>query len=154
MIGCSAGLERALAPRLAERRRSAMRSRTARLAIALLVGVAGWATGGPYGQGQSAGRRTTSPEAAPAFGWRLPDWMPPPPVPSDNPMSAAKVELGRFLFFQARLAGFNHIPCPPCHRPEIGFSNGRPVAIGVTGERHPRNSQSLANVGYLPALTW
>jgi len=71
-----------------------MRSRTARLATALLVGVAGWATGGPYGQGQSAGRRTTSPEAATAFGWRLPDWMPPPPVPPDNPMSAAKVELG------------------------------------------------------------
>jgi cytochrome c peroxidase len=131
-----------------------MRSRTARLAIALLVGVAGWATGGPYGQGQSAGRRTTSPEAATAFGWRLPDWMPPPPVPPDNPMSAAKVELGRSLFFDARLAGLNYISCATCHRPEIGFSDGRPVAIGVTGERHPRNSQSLANVGYLPALTW
>ena len=131
-----------------------MRSRTARLAIALLVGVAGWATGGPYGQGQSAGRRTTSPEAATAFGWRLPDWMPPPPVPPDNPMSAAKVELGRSLFFDARLAGLNYISCATCHRPEIGFSDGRPVAIGVTGERHPRNSQSLADVGYLPALTW
>src|SRR3954454_4774431 len=99
MIGCPAGLERALAPGPAERRRSAMRSRTARLAIALLVGVAGWATGGPYGQGQSAGRRTTSPEAATAFGWRLPDWMAPPPVPADNPMSAGEGEVGPPLFF-------------------------------------------------------
>src|SRR3954454_24171936 len=154
MIGCSAGLERALAPGLAERRRSAMRSRTARLAIALLVGVAGWATGGPYGQGQSAGRRPPSPEAATAFGCRLPDWMPPPPVPPDNPMSAAKVDLGRYLFFDARLAGLNYISCSTCHRPELGFTDGRPVAIGVTGERHPRNSQPLANIGYLPALTW
>src|SRR4051794_12404479 len=91
---------------------------------------------------------------APAFGWQLPDWMAPPPVPADNPMSAAKVELGRYLFFDARLAGLNYISCSTCHRPELGFTDGRPVAIGVTGERHPRNSQPLANIGYLPALTW
>ena len=36
----------------------------------------------------------------------------------------------------------------------LGFTDGWPVAIGVTGERHPRNSQPLANVGYLPTLTW
>jgi cytochrome c peroxidase len=89
-----------------------------------------------------------------AFSWPLPDWMPPPPTPADNPMSVAKVELGRYLFFDVRLAGLNYMSCSTCHRPERGFTDGRPVAIGVTGERHPRNSQPLANVGYLPTLTW
>jgi cytochrome c peroxidase len=89
-----------------------------------------------------------------AFSWPLPDWMPPPPTPADNPMSVAKVELGRYLFFDVRVAGLNYMSCSTCHRPELGFTDGRPVAIGVTGERHPRNSQPLANVGYLPTLTW
>src|SRR4051794_41797118 len=103
-----------------------MRSRTARLAIALLVGVAGWATGGPHGQGQSAGRRTTPPEAATAFGWRLPGWMPPPPGPPHNPMSAAKGRLGRSLFFDGRPAGVNYIFRATLHPPAIRFSPGGP----------------------------
>lgn len=67
-----------------------------------------------------------------AFRWPLPDWMPPPPVPADNPMSVAKVELGHYLFFDARLAGLNYMSCSTCHRPELGFTDGRPVAIGVS----------------------
>jgi cytochrome c peroxidase len=126
-----------------------MRSWVARLAELILVAAACWAMVGVSGQ-----TKPVEAVRAPAFGWQLPDWMAPPPVPADNPMSAAKVELGRYLFFDARLAGLNYISCSTCHRPELGFTDGRPVAIGVTGERHPRNSQPLANAGYLPALTW
>ena len=88
------------------------------------------------------------------YAWPLPGWMPPPPVPPDNPMSAAKVELGRRLFYDGRVAGLNYMSCSTCHKPELAFSDGRPVAIGLTGQRHPRNSQGLANVAYLPRLTW
>ena len=69
-------------------------------------------------------------------------------------MSAAKVELGRRLFYDGRVAGLNYMSCSTCHKPELAFSDGRPVAIGLTGQRHPRNSQGLANVAYLPRLTW
>jgi cytochrome c peroxidase len=69
-------------------------------------------------------------------------------------MSVAKVELGRYLFYDTRLAGLNYMSCSTCHRPELAFSDGRQVAIGLTGQHHPRNSQALANVGYLPVLTW
>ena len=31
--------------------------------------------------------------------------LPPVPVPADNPMSPAKVELGKMLFFDSRLGG-------------------------------------------------
>src|SRR4051812_7466369 len=80
----------------------AIRSWVARLTELILGAAACWAMAGAAGPAKPA-------EAlpAPAFSWRLPDWMAPPPVPADNPMSAAKVELGRHLFFDARLAGLN-----------------------------------------------
>src|SRR4051794_533020 len=90
---------------LAFRRGSAMRLRTARLVLLLLVGGADWAAGGSHGHAQSLDPRTAAVETTTDFSWRLPTWMPPPPVPPDNPMSVAKVELGRSLFFDARLAG-------------------------------------------------
>ena len=127
-----------------------MRLRVARLPeLLLLVSAAGWAMIGSPGHAEPM-----APRPAAEFRWPLPDWMPPPPVPADNPMSTAKVELGRHLFFDVRLAGLNYMSCATCHRPELGFSDGRPVAIGLTGQRHPRNSQALANVAYLAALTW
>ena len=132
---------------MAGRGSSVIHVRAARLsALLLLVSAAVWAAINLPGH--------TASMAATEYRWPVPDWMPPPPVPLDNPMSSAKVELGRRLFFDVRLAGLNYISCATCHRPELGFSDGRTVAIGLTGQRHPRNSQALANVAYLPTLTW
>ena len=39
------------------------------------------------------------------YDWRLPLDIPRPEVPVDNPMSQAKVELGRWLFYDSRLSG-------------------------------------------------
>lgn len=88
------------------------------------------------------------------FAWNLPAWVTPPQVPPDNPMSAEKVELGRRLFYDIRLSGPGYMSCATCHRQEKAFTEGRPVAVGVTGERHTLNTPSLANVGYQTALTW
>ncbi len=79
---------------------------------------------------------------------------PPPPAPADNPTTPERVELGRYLFYDVRLSGPGYMSCGTCHRPELGFSDGRRVAIGITGERHPRNTPGLANVGYFQVLTW
>lgn len=88
------------------------------------------------------------------YRWPLPDWMPPPPVPADNPMSEAKVELGRHLFHDTRLSGDGTLSCISCHVQERAFTDARPVAIGINGTVGVRNSPSLANVGYFPQLTW
>jgi len=88
------------------------------------------------------------------FVWDLPDWLPPPPVPPDNPMSAAKVELGRHLFFDARLSVDGSTACSTCHDPALAFNDGRTFSDGVGGARGHRNAQGLANVGYSPMLTW
>ncbi len=94
------------------------------------------------------------PSAASGYAWRLPPGFPRPPVPADNPMSAAKVELGRHLFFDRRLSVTGEYSCASCHRPELAFTDGRATAVGATGESHPRNTMSLANAAYAVRLTW
>ncbi len=86
--------------------------------------------------------------------WDLPETVPPPRVPDDNPMTFEKVELGRFLFYDKKLSGNQTQSCATCHRQELAFTDGLPVAEGSTGQLHPRSSMSLANAGYQASLTW
>ena len=89
-----------------------------------------------------------------AYEWSLPAQLPRPPVPADNPMSVAKVELGRRLFYDRRLSVNSTTSCASCHVQALAFTDGRPRAVGATGEIHPRGSMSLVNVAYLSRLTW
>ena len=47
--------------------------------------------------------------------------LPPVSIPADNPMSAAKVELGRILFWDTRLSGNASTSCASCHAPQTGW---------------------------------
>ncbi|MEM8720702.1 MAG: MbnH family di-heme enzyme [Cyanobacteria bacterium P01_G01_bin.39] len=91
---------------------------------------------------------------APEYNWNLPEWTPKPVVPDNNPMTAAKVELGRHLFYEPRLSITGEYSCATCHKQSLAFTDGRQVAVGSTNELHSRNSMSLANVAYSPVLTW
>ncbi|WP_297339342.1 methanobactin export MATE transporter MbnM [Pseudophaeobacter sp.] len=93
-------------------------------------------------------------DAAEAYDWPLPAWMPRPSVPEDNPMSAAKVELGRHLFYDARLSGDGTVACASCHDQGRAFTDGRQVAVGIHGTHGKLNAPSLANVAYLPVNSW
>jgi cytochrome c peroxidase len=77
-----------------------------------------------------------------------------PPTPQDNPLTLAKAELGRYLFYDRRLSHNQTQSCASCHQQRLGFCDGRAHAIGSTGEEHRRNTMSLANVGYRHPLTW
>ena len=92
--------------------------------------------------------------AADGWHWAIPAWLPPPPVPADNPMTEAKVALGRHLFYDARLSLDGTVACASCHDQAKGFSDGRETAIGIQGAEGRRNAPGLANVAYLPVLTW
>ncbi|HEV8700618.1 MAG TPA: MbnH family di-heme enzyme [Candidatus Polarisedimenticolia bacterium] len=94
------------------------------------------------------------PPPPPAYEWRLPPGFPAPRVPADNPMTPAKVELGRRLFHDRVLSGNGTYACASCHRRELAFTDGRARAVGSTGELHPRSAMSLANVAYSATLTW
>ena len=69
-------------------------------------------------------------------------------------MSAGKVALGRRLFYDVRLSGNGTQACGSCHQQERAFTDGRPRAVGSTGELHPRGAMSLANAAYAATLTW
>lgn len=88
------------------------------------------------------------------YEWSLPDWVPRPIVPADNPMSKEKVELGRHLFYDRRLSSDGSMACATCHIQGRAFTDGRAVSPGVTGEVGSRSSMALVNVAYLPVLTW
>lgn len=88
------------------------------------------------------------------WAWKLPPGFPVPHVPANNPMHAAKVELGRHLFYDKRMSINGKQSCAGCHRQEFAFTDGRARAEGATGQLHPRSSMSLVNVAYAPVLTW
>ncbi|NJR52561.1 MAG: di-heme enzyme [Leptolyngbyaceae cyanobacterium CSU_1_3] len=89
-----------------------------------------------------------------AYEWKLPANLPKPVVPADNPMTPEKVELGRHLFYEKRLSITGNYSCASCHEQKRAFTDGKPIGIGATGERHPRNSMSLTNIAYNSVLTW
>ena len=80
--------------------------------------------------------------------------LPPVPVPADNPMSPAKVELGKLLFFDARLSGDASTSCASCHSPESGWGDGGDLSRGYPGTQHWRNSQTILNSAYYAKLFW
>lgn len=89
-----------------------------------------------------------------AYVLEVPAGFPQPRIPESNPMSAAKVELGRYLFYDVRLSGNQTQSCGSCHFQELAFTDGRARAEGSTGEAHPRNANTLTNVAYNASLTW
>jgi cytochrome c peroxidase len=95
-----------------------------------------------------------SPLAADDYAWDLPRGFPKPVVPADNPMSVAKVELGRRLFHEPRLSVTGTHACATCHEPRRAFTDGRAQALGATGALHPRSAMSLANAAYQAGFGW
>jgi cytochrome c peroxidase len=89
-----------------------------------------------------------------AYPFGLPAWVPKPLEPAANPITPAKVELGRYLFYDTRLSSDGSLSCASCHVQARAFTDGRAVSRGVTGSATPRNAMSLANVAYFPVLTW
>src|SRR5260370_34360733 len=90
---------------------------------------------------------------SPAYEWRLPPGFPRPAVPADNPMSTAKVELGRRLFHETHLSSTGRHACASCHRPELAFTDGRPLALGATGEAGKHSAMILAYGAFKHVLT-
>jgi cytochrome c peroxidase len=76
------------------------------------------------------------------------------PVPEDNLVTQSKIEVGRRLFFDRRLSRDESISCSSCHLPELAFSDGRPVAVGVFNRVGRRSAPALINRGYGRSFFW
>lgn len=79
--------------------------------------------------------------------------LPPVPVPTDNPLTREKVELGRKLFYDRRLSLNDTFSCAMCHVPDQGFtSNELAMAVGIEGRSVRRNSPTIYNAAYADLL--
>ena len=118
--------------------------RCSRANLAAVLFSMGLVACGDGGSGEGSGAGASAPAAA--WQWDLPSYFPSPRVPDDNPMSAEKVDLGRYLFYDRRLSGNGTQACAGCHFQDKAFSDGRAVSRGSTGEFTPRSAQHLGKV--------
>lgn len=58
----------------------------------------------------------------------------------ENPLTKAKIELGRQLYFDTRLSANNTISCATCHHPQEGFSRHTATGVGINNQMGGRNS--------------
>ena len=77
-----------------------------------------------------------------------------PPHPSDNAPDAARVELGKKLFFDPRLSRDGNMSCATCHNPVFGWSDGLPTARGFKSEVLARATPTIANAAYNSVQMW
>lgn len=90
-------------------------------------------------------------------GITVPDIGPLPtavPIPSSNVNYAAKIELGKQLYFDGRLSKNNAISCAFCHNPGTGFADSRQTSIGVGGGIGGRQSPTVYNTGFNHVQFW
>jgi len=76
------------------------------------------------------------------------------PVDPSNEVADSELaaELGHRLYFDTRLSGNGSVSCASCHKPELMFTDGLPLAVGTDiGTRH---TPSLVGVSYSPWFYW
>ncbi len=73
------------------------------------------------------------------------DYRRPPPIPAENP---ALADLGRELFFDARMSASGKTACASCHAPELGWvvTDARP--LNDSGKPSGRKAQPLIGLGH------
>ena len=105
-----------------------------------------------------AGDKSTPAQGKPTGSVRdLPAFLGPlaaPPVPDDNPMSEAKVDLGRMLYYDPRLSGNGSLACATCHNPGLGFADGMAKAVGFNDQVLGRSSPTVLNAAYYKSQFW
>jgi cytochrome c peroxidase len=75
-------------------------------------------------------------------------------APKDNPVTLAKIELGKMLFFDPRLSISGELSCATCHDPDLGYSNAAPVAVGHQHALGGRNAPTVLNAAYATTQFW
>jgi cytochrome c peroxidase len=92
--------------------------------------------------------------AASDYSFKIPLGVIDPEVPPDNPMTAAKIELGRQLYFDQRLSVDDSVSCATCHDPKKGFAENDPVSTGIQGKKGNRNAPTTLNAALSDIQFW
>ena len=76
-----------------------------------------------------------------------------PVIPVDNPQTAAKIELGKMLYFDTRLSLKGDLSCNSCHNLAAGGDDDGAIKILSKGELK-RSAPSVWNAAYLSTNYW
>ncbi|MGB5983299.1 MAG: cytochrome c peroxidase [Nonlabens sp.] len=76
------------------------------------------------------------------------------PFPKNNPFTPAKKQLGKALFFDARLSESGQIACASCHNPELGWTDNLTRSFGHKRQTGKRNAMTIMNSGFAHELFW
>ncbi|MGH0037966.1 MAG: cytochrome c peroxidase [Myxococcota bacterium] len=71
-----------------------------------------------------------------------------------NPVTDEKVELGRKLYYDARLSRNHDVSCNSCHPLDRFGADGEPTSPGHLGARGERNSPTVYNAAFHIAQFW
>src|SRR3989304_6090234 len=77
-----------------------------------------------------------------------------PDIPSENPLTAEKIELGKKLYFDKRLSIDDTVSCATCHDLNFGFSENKKVSDGVKGGKGKRNAPTVLNAVFYDLQFW
>jgi cytochrome c peroxidase len=75
-------------------------------------------------------------------------------IPADNPLTVAKVELGKQLYFDPRLSRDGTVSCASCHHPKFGYGDADRTSVGIRGQRGGRNAPTVINRLFSKAQFW
>jgi cytochrome c peroxidase len=75
-------------------------------------------------------------------------------VPASNPLTKAKLELGKQLYFDPRVSLDGTISCATCHNPDKGWTDQLKFSIGIDGQTGGRNSPTVLNTVYGRTMFW
>lgn len=89
-----------------------------------------------------------------AIAIRAPLGLPPVPIPADNPPTADTIALGRRLYYDPALSVDGTVSCATCHAPNMGFTDDRPVSLGVGHKTGTRSAPTVINSAYSTLQFW
>ncbi len=76
------------------------------------------------------------------------------PAPADNPVTTAKVELGKTLYFDPRLSVNGTQSCNSCHNVMAGGDDNRAFSQGATGKLGGRSAPTVWNAAFQSVQFW
>jgi cytochrome c peroxidase len=89
-----------------------------------------------------------------AAAWGAETYPPLAPLPELKSPNPARVELGRYLFFDERISGDASISCATCHEPSKGWADGLPLSKAYPGSEYFRNAKTVLNAVHAKVLFW
>lgn len=104
--------------------------------------------------GAGCGADAAEPREPPGPAIVVPSGFPAFVVPDDNEPTAARVELGRRLFYDERLSRTEEVSCASCHLQEHAFADPERVSRGVDGRLGTRNAPALINAAWGTSFFW